>query len=511
MTNGIHPSRRQFLQRVSAAAVVTAVRPVAGTTSNPSDAASILELSATEAVTSMTRGEIPAERYAAVLLERCKVGKSLNAFISLEPERVLEAARECDVRRRTGAKLGPLHGLPIPIKDSINTKDYPTTAGTPALKDFRPTEDAPIVSIIRQAGGVVLGKTNLHELSYGYTSNNPTFGAVHNPYDPTRIPGGSSGGTAAAVAAQMAPLGVAEDTEGSIRVPAALCGIAGFRPSTGRYPTEGSVPTTALFDQLGPEARSVADLALFDSAVTGDASRLLPASLKGLRLGVVRSYWYTNLDPQVERATALALTRLKDAGVTLIESDLSALPGLARTIELVTDPICYYDSSRSLAQYLKKYNAGISFDQLIAQANPDLQEIFKAYVMPGAPHGISDAKYREARDVHLPALRQSLHHYFAITGVAAIVFPASGIPAPRIGQLEVPIKGRSVSIDDIFSHTVAPCSTAGLPGLVIPTARTTSGLPTALEFDGPRGSDRALLAVGLSMENLFGRLPPPVI
>src|ERR1700722_5675049 len=318
MTNGIHPSRRQFLQRVSAAAVVTAVRPVAGTTSNPSDAASILELSATEAVTSMTRGEIPAERYAAVLLERCKVGKSLNAFISLEPERVLEAARECDVRRRTGAKLGPLHGLPIPIKDSINTKDYPTTAGTPALKDFRPTEDAPIVSIIRQAGGVVLGKTNLHELSYGYTSNNPTFGAVHNPYDPTRIPGGSSGGTAAAVAAQMAPLGVAEDTEGSIRVPAALCGIAGFRPSTGRYPSTGAAPISALFDQIGPHARNVADLALFDSVAASDWPPLQAPSLQGLRLGVVRDYWFVGLDPEVERVTDRALEQLRSAGVEIV-------------------------------------------------------------------------------------------------------------------------------------------------------------------------------------------------
>jgi indoleacetamide hydrolase len=511
MSNEFLPSRRQFLQRASAAAVLTVVHPVTATTIGASGAASIIALSAAEAVTSITRGEIPAERYAAVLLKRCEAGKSLNAFISLEPERVLEAARECDIRRRAGAKPGPLHGLPIPIKDSINTKDYPTTGGTPALRHFRPDEDAPIVRIIRKAGGLVLGKTNLHELSYGYTSNNLTFGAVHNPYDPTRIPGGSSGGTAAAVAAQMAPMGLAEDTEGSIRVPAAMCGIAGFRPSTGRYPTEGSVPTTPLFDQLGPQARAIADLALFDSAVTGDWSQLLAPPLTGLRLGVVRSYWYTNLDPEVERVTATALARLKDAGVTLIESDLSALPGLSRTIELVTDPICYYDSGRALARYLKKYNAGISFDQLIAQANPDVQQVFKTYVMPGAPHVVSESKYREARDVHLPALKQALHNYFVTTGVAAIVFPASVIPAPPIGQLEIEIKGRKLSIDDLFAHNVAPGSTAGLPGLVIPSGRTANGLPVALEFDGPRGSDRALLAWGLSIEKQLGRLPSPPV
>src|SRR6202023_2784347 len=134
----------------------------------------------------------------------------------------------------------------------------------------RPKEDAPIVRALVDAGAIVLGKTNLHELSFGWTSNNLAFGAVHNPYDPQRIPGGSSGGTAVAVATRMAPLGVAEDTEGSIRVPAALCGICGFRPSTGRYSTKGCVPISPLFDQVGPHARTVADLALFDSVAAND-------------------------------------------------------------------------------------------------------------------------------------------------------------------------------------------------------------------------------------------------
>ncbi len=177
---------------------------------------------------------------------------------------MLEAARDCDRRRLAGAKSGPLFGLPIPIKDSVNTHDYPTTAGTPALRGFRPAQDAPVVKALRDAGALVLGKTNLHELSFGWTSDNHAFGAVHNPYAPTRIPGGSSGGTAAAVAAHMAPLGVAEDTQGSIRVPAALCGICGFRPTTGRYSTRGCVPISPLFDQIGPHARTVSDLALFD-------------------------------------------------------------------------------------------------------------------------------------------------------------------------------------------------------------------------------------------------------
>ena len=209
--------------------------------------------------------------------------------------------RACDRRRAGGAPLGPLHGLPIPVKDSLNTRDYPTTAGTPALRGFRPAQNAPLIDALLGAGAIVLGKTNLHELSYGWTSNNLAFGAVHNPYDPARIPGGSSGGTAAAVAAHMAPLGVAEDTEGSIRVPAALCGIAGFRPTTGRYSTQGAVPISVLFDQAGPHARSVADIALFDAVAAADHQPLTALALSGVRLAVARGYFWTGLDAEVEQ------------------------------------------------------------------------------------------------------------------------------------------------------------------------------------------------------------------
>ena len=169
----------------------------------------------------------------------------------------------------SGAPLGTLHGLPIPVKDSVNTKALPTSNGTRALKDFRPKEDAAILKPLFAQGAILMGKTNIHELSYGHTTNNLAFGPTRNPYDTSRVPGGSSGGSAAAVAAHMAPLAVAEDTFGSIRVPASFCGIAGLRPSVGRYPGAGVMPITPRWDTGGPLARTVADLILFDSVVTG--------------------------------------------------------------------------------------------------------------------------------------------------------------------------------------------------------------------------------------------------
>jgi mandelamide amidase len=480
---------------------------VFGRSSSAAAGEDLTALSAIDAVRAMTRGELTAERYATALLERCRDGSSLNAFISLQPERVLEAARGCDLKRRTGAPLGLLHGLPIPIKDSVNTRDYPTTGGTPALRHFQPRADAPVVDSLRKAGAIVLGKTNLHELSYGYTSNNHAYGAIHNPYDPTCIPGGSSGGTGAAIAYRMAPLGIAEDTEGSIRVPAALCGIAGFRPTTGRYPTTGAVPITPLFDQVGPHARSVADLLLFDKAVTRDPSPAPRPSLKGVRLGVVRSYWYADLDPEVERITEAALHTLTRAGVELVEGDL---PELAHLIALTTDPIQNHDVKRSLTRYLAEYDTGISFDTLLAKASPDVQRMIRP-VLPNGSDFVSDSQYREAVDVHLPALRSLYRNYFVRAGVAAIVFPTTILPAPAIGEenMDVEVRGRKLPLDQAMSRNIAPGSTAGLPGLVLPAGLTSTGLPVALEFDGATGSDRALLGLGLAIEAVLGRLPPP--
>ena len=178
-------TRREFVLSTSAAVAMTAAPHDAGASSKNSAAAGLLELSAVGAVGAMSRGEISVESYARALLDRCKARASLNAFITLEPERVLDAARARDGERRAGSHPGPLFGLPIPVKDSVCTKDYPTTGGTPALRNFRPAEDAPVVGQLRAAGAIVLGKTNLHELSYGWTSNNLAFGAVHNPYSNT--------------------------------------------------------------------------------------------------------------------------------------------------------------------------------------------------------------------------------------------------------------------------------------------------------------------------------------
>jgi len=330
---------------------------------------------------------------------------------------------------------------------------------------------------------------------------------VRNPYDSTRIPGGSSGGTAVAIAARMAPLGVAEDTCGSIRVPAALCGIAGFRPTTLRYPSRGVMPLTPLFDTVGPHARTVADLALFDAVMTGDFDPLVPLAPSAVRLAVSRAQFFTDLDPEVARVTGEALDKLRHAGVTFVEADVS---GLAERVEAANFPIICHDTLPMITRYLREFETGVTFEQLLGLVGENIREPLEARTSPGGRLCASDEVYAQARDVHRPALQQAFEECFRSTGVAAIVYPTTLVPATPIGQdQEVEIGGKKMPFRAAMSRNIAPASCAGLPGLVLCAGLTRDGLPVGIEFAGPAGGDRGLLALGQTLESIIGRPPAP--
>jgi mandelamide amidase len=464
-------------------------------------------LSATAAIAAMRDGSLTSEAYATALLQRCRQANDLNAWITLDPDRVMEAARAADRLRASGAALGALHGLPIPVKDSVNTKDYPTTGGTRALENFVPVDDAELVKRLKTAGAIVMGKTNIHELSFGWTSNNYAFGAVHNPYDTTRIPGGSSGGTAAAIASGMAPLGIAEDTQGSIRVPAALCGIYGYRPTLNRYPNQGVVPITPLFDQVGPHARHMADIALFDHVITGEPMVAASLPLEGLRLGIAMDYYFDSLDAEVGRITQEAFRKLETAGVEFVEVNV---PDLHRLMSLTHGPVQLYHVLPMLTRYLEEYETGLTFEQLFAQVSEDIEATFRQFVLPGGDGTPTEADFIAARDRHLPALRQIMSNYFESNNLDAMIFPATQVPATPIGEdVEIQLNGKAAPFEAVISRNISPGSTAGLPGLVVPAALSNEGLPVSLELDGPAGSDLKILGIGLALEKVLGHLPPP--
>jgi indoleacetamide hydrolase len=507
MTSTTKMERREFLINASllaGGAAVSATLPCAAVYGAGTDPT---ELGAVTAVEAMRNGDIKAEDYARALLDRAQQLESLNAFRVLNREMVLEAARAADKARSAGAKLGLLHGLPIPVKDSVDTKALPTSNGTRALRDFMAKDDAAVLKPLFAQGAILMGKTNLHELSYGWTSNNGVFGPVRNPYDRDRIPGGSSGGSGAAVAARMAPLAIAEDTLGSIRVPATMCGLAGLRPSYGRYPDDGIMPlSTAGFDQVGPVARSVADLALFDAVLTGAAPELPATSLSVARIGISPEYFFTGLDPEVERVNDEALRKLMAAGATLVTAEI---PEAAKGAMDIAITIITFETVASISGFLEQQGTGLSFDQMLKQASEGLQNTMKAFALP------PKAPTREAYEAALgkrQKLREAVRAYFETERIAALAFPPVLIPPPKIGvEAEVEIRGRKVPFYVAMSRNLALGSCASMACLILPAGSTLNGLPVGIEFEALPGKDRDLLALGLSLEKALSPAPGPRI
>jgi indoleacetamide hydrolase len=425
---------------------------------------------------------------------------------------VLTAAHAADKRRARGGALGPLHGLPVLIKDNIATRENATTGGTPALAGDRPRRNALVVERLLAAGAIVLGKSNLHELAVGITSNNAATGPVHNPYDPTKIPGGSSGGNASAVAARIAPAALGTDTAGSVRIPAALCGIAALRPTTGRYPRTGDPDAVSDLltlshtrDTPGPMARTVADVALLDAVIAAEHRSVRPCELRGVRLGVDRRNFFADLDPETEAVTAAALQRLQDRGVQLVELEIPDLHALNAAAGLLA--IGGFEARQSLAKYLAEHAPGVSLEELAAGiASPDVRALFALVVGPGA---VPEPVYLDAL-AQRPKLQTAYRDTFTAFRLDALIFPTTPLPARPIGHdATVKLNGRQVPTFFAYIRHTDPGANAGLPGLSVPAGLTRDGLPVGLELDGPAGSDRALLALGLAIEEALGPLPAP--
>jgi indoleacetamide hydrolase len=458
------------------------------------------QLGVVESAAAIRSGEITAEDLATALLQRAKALNALNAFVNLDEAIVLDAARAADLHRASGKAMGPLHGVPIALKDNINTAAFPTTAGTPGLKRHRPKANAPVAQALIDAGAIVFGKVGLHELAFGVTSNNAAFGAIHNPFDPRHVPGGSSGGSGAAVGARMVPASIGTDTGGSVRVPASFCGVLGFRPTVRRWPQAGIVPISATRDTAGPLARQAADLAVIDAVVTGADGALAATPLRGMRIGVPRSYFWEDLEPETARICEAALDTLKHAGAVLIEADL---PGIGAINEAVSFIVALYEARRDIDRYLEGEGLSQRFADLVAEAaSPDVKGTLASLL--DSATAIPEQAYRDAMTVHRPKLIDLYRGYFAAQNVTSVIFPTTPLPAPLIGEDEtVTLNGREVPTFLTVIRNTDPGSNAGIPGISVPVGVTSGGLPVGLAFDGPAGGDRDLLGLALAVETVF--------
>lgn len=479
-------------------------RPPEAAASTVSGESSSLGLGAVEAVAAMRRGELKAEAHAGALVAQAQRLAPLNAFRKLDVQAVLEAARAADKAYARGQASGQLHGLPIPIKDSINTRSLPTSNGTQALAEFRPARDAGVLSRLLHEGAIVMGKTNLHEVSLGWTSNNEIFGPVRNPYDRTRSPGGSSGGSAVAVAARMAPVAIAEDTWGSIRIPSGFCGIAGFRPSRGRYPDDGIMPLTQVFDQVGLMARFMEDLIMIDRVAARDPWTVKPVQASNVRIALCAPLW-DGVDSEIERVAQDAMARLREAGLTVIDAPAP----FARNAAKIVGAIAPYELQESIATFLRQQDTGVSFADLHAKLSPRVKGVMDAIISSANKSG------RQAYEValaHREALQSELATYVRDHRIQALVFPSAMVQPPKIGEeAEVTINiDNKISSIDAFGRNAGLATCAGMTSLVLPAGLTTGGLPVGLEFASLHGQDRQLLSLGLLLERSLGRIEAPV-
>ena len=436
----------------------------------------------------------PVELIRQCLSRIERFNPKLNAFITVTADSALAEARQAESEIQHGSWRGPLHGIPIALKDLIDTAGVRTTAASGLFKDRVPTQDAEIVRRLKAAGAVFLGKLNMHEFAYGGSSVISYFGPVHNPWDLDYSPGGSSGGYAAAVAAQLCYGAIGSDTGGSIRQPAAYCGVVGLKPTYGRVSTSGVIPLAWSLDHLGPITRSVTDAALMLQVIAGhdakDKSTIdvpvpsytatIGAATSSLRLGIPRGYFYQALHPEIEAATATALLLLKS--LTHSQRDIASI-GSNETYASMMDSYVTILRSEAYA-YHKEYVC----------KSPELyQPQTLKRIQAGAEitaAALADARHR------LEQIRREVGHLFQT--VDLLITPTTGVPPFAIADLLDPKTLRDREL--LMLRNTRPFNLLGLPTISVPCGFTRSGLPIGLQITGPAGGDETVLRLAYAYE-----------
>jgi aspartyl-tRNA(Asn)/glutamyl-tRNA(Gln) amidotransferase subunit A len=436
----------------------------------------------------------PVELTRIMLSRIVQLDPKLNAYITVTAELALAQAKKAGAElfasRGRHRDRGLLHGIPLSLKDNVSTKDGRTTAGSKILGKFVPQHDAAVVVKLKEAGAVILGKTNMHEFAYGVTSNNPYFGPVHNPWDLSRIPGGSSGGSAAAVAAGLCFGSIGTDTGGSIRIPASLCGVVGLKPTLGRISVAGIIPLSPRLDCAGPLARTVHDTALLLEPilqrVKGEPSpRALEKSRAKLRkftLGIPNQFFLDVVSQDVHTVFDEAIRILKKQGVRLKEISLPLL----KETEDAGNQIAWAEATHYHQQ------AGW-FPYRAADYGEDVRARLERGTKVSAIVYLSALETREK-------FIQQFHLALEDPGVDALAVPTTPIIAPLIGQEAIHLGDKDYSTRALLLRPNRPANLAGVPAISIPCGFTPAGLPVGLQLIGAVADEHLLLQIAHTFE-----------
>jgi aspartyl-tRNA(Asn)/glutamyl-tRNA(Gln) amidotransferase subunit A len=407
----------------------------------------------------------------------------LNAFVRVWPDTARAAAREADVERGRGIDRGPLHGIPISLKDLIDVAGEVTTAGSQVLRDNVAGRDATVVTRLRQAGAIFLGKTNLHEFALGTTSEDSAWGPVRHPHDSSRVAGGSSGGSAVAVALGMGLASIGTDTGGSIRIPSAACGVVGLKPSYGEVPADGVTPLSVSLDHVGPLAWSVQDAAWIWSILAGrDAAALVPPTPTALRLRQLLGYFVTPLAPEVRAAVTRAVERLRLAGATVTSAEVP---------HAATVPDVYVNTVLPEAAF---WHA-----RYLDTRGDDYTPLVRSRLQSG--RDIPAVKYFDAREKRDDLRRQV---DAALDGCDALLLPSLPIVAPPIGAADIvidPSSGTTTPVRSAMLRQTQLFNLTGHPAISLPV--NTPGLPVGLQLVGRLNDTAGLLAVAAACERIL--------
>lgn len=432
-----------------------------------------------------TKVGVNAARYA---LDRARRLAHIGAISHLDPD--------CAASSPRGPAASPLYGVPLVVKDNIDTENLPTTAGTPGLDGRIPPADAPVVARLRAAGAVVLGKAVQHELALGASSVNPYSGTPRNPIDMSMTTGGSSGGCAAAVAAGIVPMALGTDTAGSVRLPAAFCGLVGFRPSSGRYPGAGIVPVSPTRDVPGPITRTVRDLLLVDSVLAGRKPVRDTLSLSQLRLAINPDH-LRGLDPVVRHEFQCAIASLELAGVTFVDVDMRELE---RAGEQAGHLILNHEFIPALREYLAERYPGLSAESVLAQvASMDVRSAVGYLQALRVP----DDVYREAL-ADRTGVAEAMAWQLDCVGAAAVLHPTSPVLP---GAVDAPdeVFGAGVHVPAYVGYLrfSGIAGALNLPAVTIPSGAEQEGTPVGIELRGITGRDDELLAVAAAVSDVL--------
>jgi aspartyl-tRNA(Asn)/glutamyl-tRNA(Gln) amidotransferase subunit A len=448
-------------------------------------------LSIEQAARLLRRREIsPLDLVEASLARIERWNSSLYAFLTVLAESARRQAKTAEREIHRGRARGPLHGIPISLKDNFWTRGIRTTAGSKILADFVPEADSDVAEKLARAGAILLGKTNMHEFAYGITGENPHYGSSRNPWARDRITGGSSGGSAAAVGTGMGFASVGTDTGGSIRIPSALCGIVGLKPTFGLVGTAGVVTLGISFDHAGPIARSVTDACILLEAIAGkyprgqtrpDHRKLRKSLPRRFRIGVPKEFFFERLDNEVRRLVEAAAKNFESLGARIEEVSLPRLTGaIDQASQLVIAEINDYHESQGY------------YPARAAEYGDDV----RGHLEMG--HKLLAVDYLRA----LPKRRQIVEDFqAAFEEVDVILAPTSPIPAPRVGARTVhaPGEGDNIVRAELLRLT-RPANQTGFPAISIPCGFTREGLPVGLQLMGPRWGEARLLAIALAYE-----------